>query len=1012
MSTETYAYPFDPSGLLASNLIDGERQVITPPNWSDFYIVIPEAAPFFREGLRLIHHPSGNILTEGVDYYCTHRFHDASLAIAKPVFGSITILNRSLEGVLELKYQTLGGEWTLSEQQISDILAEELANPRTTTWEQVVDLPREFPVIDHPWDLVDMVGASSVVEKLDEIAQAIRDNAEGATQSHINDTDNPHQVTKTQVGLGSVANYPPASEAEALDGTLANRYMTPVVTRAVVMSLVGDEFNLHKNNNNNPHGVNKAHIGLSNVGNYAMATTGDATTGTAANLYMSPVTTAAVVDAKLAAVATPHINNLNNPHQVTAAQLGLGNVANYGPATLEMATTGSDNAHVMTPLRVRQAIDALFGATLIDHINNRGNPHQVTKAHVGLDKVPNLPLATVTAAQAGSDDSGLMTPRLTSELIAAMGGVGGGTIDAVHRANLNNPHQVTAAQVGAYTQLQVDALLTDKMGRSDTAANSERLEGQTSAEIIRQATVRYNWPAVTPREVDDGAGGTVTVNEGTTWTALGAYVPPGVVDPTAPIADMVFYVTGGDRVGANSTPLYLVKLNLFNTLRMEVEQLAGEVDGTQFGYVRDLATQGVTVYVKSVPSRCPLSVVVISDPSGGMGLTQAPLDSEPTNIVYAQSFLYRSGSASSEANPGEIAFGNNPLLDDEAEFGAMLEFANIAELPEDIIASQITESSLDDDIHDFIPSSAYGTVQRVAVKEDLLGWGMSATRQGFQHDNVGSSLCMLRSPNAYSRYSFEVEMSSSDDNDMALGVCIAFVRKNGKDHGLYALRTPGGLVLSSEAGNEPGGDIYKLFSVGYNLFQEEALDLGSTNAGLVWGDGVDDSDRESSGPFSNAGLDHGWATNAVCRIKVIRNGNSIIVQTSQFGSSNVTSGATVVIDLNSIPELAVFKGPTSWGVVKYKQAASIFTIISRPDQYQPYIVSSRDSNGNDTSTMNRYIGDGWISEPMGLEFSFTRPGRLYYSNLTHRLYYARRDGSLKPLHIAAYSPDDVTVLTP
>lgn len=50
--------------------------------------------------------------------------------------------------------------------------------------------------------------------------------------AHVNRNDNPHGTTKAQVGLGSVENYPPASqgEAEAEENHANNRYMTVLRT--------------------------------------------------------------------------------------------------------------------------------------------------------------------------------------------------------------------------------------------------------------------------------------------------------------------------------------------------------------------------------------------------------------------------------------------------------------------------------------------------------------------------------------------------------------------------------------------------------------------------------------------------------------------------------------------------------------------------------------------------------------------------------------------------------------
>lgn len=47
-------------------------------------------------------------------------------------------------------------------------------------------------------------------------------------QSHISSTSNPHDVTKEQIGLGNVENYEIASQPEAEEGTVTNKYMTPL----------------------------------------------------------------------------------------------------------------------------------------------------------------------------------------------------------------------------------------------------------------------------------------------------------------------------------------------------------------------------------------------------------------------------------------------------------------------------------------------------------------------------------------------------------------------------------------------------------------------------------------------------------------------------------------------------------------------------------------------------------------------------------------------------------------
>lgn len=996
-------YQFDPSGTLTTNLIEGERQVLTPINTTNFYFLIPLAAPFFGESLELIHHPSGRVMIEGVDYFLSHRFHDASLAVAKPIYGSISFIDKSLTGVLELKYQTLGGEWTLDENKILNILAESLANPRITLWEQITDLPREFPPIDHEFNLVDLVGMAQVEAKLAAIEAAIIAGNAGASTEHTGDTNNPHQVTKLQIGLDQVQNLPLSGSQEAIDGNTVNSYMTPLRTKEAIQALVQNDFFDHKNNTNNPHGVNKLQLGLEQLANFPMADLTEAVQGISSQRYMSPLSTAAIIDDRVNTTIIPHVNNVNNPHQVTKSQVGLSNVENFGIATTQIAIIGVDNTFYMTPLRTRQAIDGLFGDTLINHVNQRSNPHDVTAAQIGLGLVANLGLASVEDAIAGNGDSGYMTPRLVAEAISNLAGgtqASSNLLVDLHIADRNNPHQVTATQLGVYTVNEVDAILTGKLGSNQTAFNSNLLNGLSLQDIERLVKSRFDYPPVDS-----------TISVLPTWTVLGSYSPPEIPLTDFRPDDIVFYLTGGDRGRANEVPVYLVKLNIFDEVSLTIEQISGEYTNIQFGFVRDLTTQVITLYSKNIALRNAMSILVMSDPFDGMGITQPPVDIEPLGITYSNSFVYRGAAPIEAAEPGQVLFGFNPHLNETESYGNMFEMINVIDVADgdDPLAAQLTSGNLQDEINDFIPNSYFDRVTRIADKQDLLGWKWKESTQSISNVPSGLSLMTFNSPNAYRNYTFEVQMSSISQETMALGLCAAFIRKNGKDHGIYILKTTGGLAVASAAGNLPGGDIYKLDSVGYNLLQIDAIDLGSTNTNLTWGDGVADVDRAITGPFDP--VLGGWNNNGSVAIKVIRLNNLIVIQTSQLGSTDVTTGSSFTIDLNSIPELAVFKEPTTFGLAKFKQGSAEFKIITRPDSFEPYVLLTKDLDGNDTSTINRFNGTVWESQSMDLTQSFIKPGRLYYSGLTRRSFASRRNGTLKPLNIDFFSDQTITLLT-
>ena len=78
---------------------------------------------------------------------------------------------------------------------------------------------------------------------------------------------------------------------------------------------------------------------------------------------------AAADDVARKAEVDAHASRTDNPHGVTKAQVGLGNVPNYPAASQAQAEAGADNATLMTPLRTKQYVDTRLqnGLTLRDH---------------------------------------------------------------------------------------------------------------------------------------------------------------------------------------------------------------------------------------------------------------------------------------------------------------------------------------------------------------------------------------------------------------------------------------------------------------------------------------------------------------------------------------------------------------------------------------------------------------------------------------------------------------------
>lgn len=86
-----------------------------------------------------------------------------------------------------------------------------------------------------------------------------------------------------------------------------------------------------------------------------------------------------------------HIGNKNNPHNVTKAQIGLGNVQNLAPADMPVSTAQAAS------IADAKAAGTKAQTDLSTHANRKNNPHNVTRAQLGLATTDQVVFAKTTA---------------------------------------------------------------------------------------------------------------------------------------------------------------------------------------------------------------------------------------------------------------------------------------------------------------------------------------------------------------------------------------------------------------------------------------------------------------------------------------------------------------------------------------------------------------------------------------------------------------------------------------
>ncbi|WP_176471820.1 pyocin knob domain-containing protein [Shouchella clausii] len=97
-----------------------------------------------------------------------------------------------------------------------------------------------------------------------------------------------------------------------------------------------------------------------------------------------------------------HIADKKNPHGTTKNDVGLGNVPNWGAATQAEAQAGTNNSKIMTPHRTKEAITALATSDLVNNIGTKNLADGIATYPYGVS------LARVASGAPGSANNGVV----------------------------------------------------------------------------------------------------------------------------------------------------------------------------------------------------------------------------------------------------------------------------------------------------------------------------------------------------------------------------------------------------------------------------------------------------------------------------------------------------------------------------------------------------------------------------------------------------------------------------
>ena len=294
-------YPVDYNGTALTNKVVGEAVTLNTRKVRAF---APLNAPYFSKNIVITDTTTGRPLTSS-QYKCFNLMAAPS-AIAgagNEVFSVVVITDQAVGNSLSVDYQTVGGDYVQGFDSIVQMLGALTQDNRPVTWDNILNRDTEFTPNQHLHPLADTVGWEYFCVALEQLKLAIllgddikkdfilqyidaalasSDAAAAAAVSpsspfgaHVNDMNNPHGVTATELNLGNVQNFAIATLTEVYAGIVTNKYVTVDQVGLAIQNAINAGMDAHIADHDNPHQTDKVKVGLDQVLNLPIAAAED-----------------------------------------------------------------------------------------------------------------------------------------------------------------------------------------------------------------------------------------------------------------------------------------------------------------------------------------------------------------------------------------------------------------------------------------------------------------------------------------------------------------------------------------------------------------------------------------------------------------------------------------------------------------------------------------------------------------------------------------------------------------
>tara|TARA_B100000929_G_scaffold259610_1_gene223465 strand:- start:4040 stop:5173 length:1134 start_codon:yes stop_codon:yes gene_type:complete len=192
-----YKYPLDLTGHNPNNLVLGEPHTL--PDGVN-RAVVPNYGAFFAESLRIREKETGRVLVPREDFKAVQLYQEATQKTGLEVCAALVVTNESISKDIEIDYQAIGGQFSYSVIGLRKMLEDLDIDNRPVRWGDMIGRPSEFPPAPHLHDAGDLYGFEYLVEAIDALRHAIMVGQEAALEElrqyiHLIEEDTRTRIT-------------------------------------------------------------------------------------------------------------------------------------------------------------------------------------------------------------------------------------------------------------------------------------------------------------------------------------------------------------------------------------------------------------------------------------------------------------------------------------------------------------------------------------------------------------------------------------------------------------------------------------------------------------------------------------------------------------------------------------------------------------------------------------------------------------------------------------------------